>query len=140
MDPTRRVVHDSQGGLDTGLSLDDLLEPGVDYRRPPTGSLYDLVPLGDQRVLDAGCGLGRFRPELERRGARYTGLDLPGNDVSVIGDLRRLPFRAGSFDRVLSSAVIEHLARHAIRVTRLRTFDPNLEDVFLRLTGHSLRD
>ena len=109
MEPTRRVVHDSQGGLDRGLSLDDLLEPGVDYRRPPAGSLYDLVPLRDQRVLDAGCGRGRFRPELERRGARYTGLDLPGNHVSVIGDLRRLPFAAGSFDRVLSSAVIEHL-------------------------------
>ena len=38
------------------------------------------------------------------------------------------------------SAVIDHLARHSIRVTRLRTIDPNLEDVFLRLTGHSLRD
>ena len=38
------------------------------------------------------------------------------------------------------SAVIEHLARHSIRVARLRTIDPNLEDVFLQLTGHSLRD
>jgi len=38
------------------------------------------------------------------------------------------------------SAVIDHLARHSIRVIRLRTIDPNLEDVFLRLTGHSLRN
>jgi SAM-dependent methyltransferase len=109
MESRPRVVHDSQGGLDAGLALDDLLEAGVDYRRPPGGSLYDLVPLEGARVLDAGCGQGRFRPELERRGARYTGLDLPGNRVSVFGDLYRLPFADASFDRVLSSAVIEHL-------------------------------
>ena len=38
------------------------------------------------------------------------------------------------------SAVIEFLAAHSIRVRDLRTLHPNLEDVFLRLTGHSLRD
>jgi ABC-2 type transport system ATP-binding protein len=38
------------------------------------------------------------------------------------------------------SAVIEFLAHRAIRVRDLRTLHPNLEDVFLRLTGHSLRN
>ena len=36
--------------------------------------------------------------------------------------------------------VIQCLARHAIPVTDFRTEMPNLEDVFLRLTGHSIRD
>ena len=38
------------------------------------------------------------------------------------------------------SSVIEAIAEHHIRVTDLRTETPNLEDVFLRLTGHSIRD
>jgi len=35
--------------------------------------------------------------------------------------------------------VIQCLAVHAIPVTDLRTESPTLEDVFLRVTGHSVR-
>ena len=38
------------------------------------------------------------------------------------------------------SAVIDHLATSGTRVTELRTIHSTLEDVFLQLTGHSLRD
>jgi ABC-2 type transport system ATP-binding protein len=38
------------------------------------------------------------------------------------------------------SQVIECLAEQRIRVTDFRTELPNLEDVFLKLTGHSIRD
>jgi ABC-2 type transport system ATP-binding protein len=36
--------------------------------------------------------------------------------------------------------VIQCLAENRIRVTDFRTVLPNLEDVFLKLTGHSIRD
>jgi ABC-2 type transport system ATP-binding protein len=36
--------------------------------------------------------------------------------------------------------VIQCLSEHRIRVTEFRTVLPNLEDVFLKLTGHSIRD
>ena len=36
--------------------------------------------------------------------------------------------------------VIECLSEHRIRVTDFRTMLPSLEDVFLKLTGHSIRD
>ncbi|MPY88405.1 MAG: ATP-binding cassette domain-containing protein [Luteitalea sp.] len=36
--------------------------------------------------------------------------------------------------------VIDCLSEHRIRVTDFRTVLPNLEDVFLKLTGHSIRD
>ena len=36
--------------------------------------------------------------------------------------------------------VIQCLAEHRIRVTDFRTELPTLEDVFLKLTGHSIRD
>ncbi len=40
----------------------------------------------------------------------------------------------------LVTAVIQCVAEHQIRVTDFRTIVPNLEDVFLKLTGHSIRD
>jgi ABC-2 type transport system ATP-binding protein len=36
--------------------------------------------------------------------------------------------------------VIQCLSEHGLRVTEFRTELPNLEDVFLKLTGHSIRD
>jgi ABC-2 type transport system ATP-binding protein len=38
------------------------------------------------------------------------------------------------------SAVIQCLAEHRMTVTDFRTLHPTLEDVFLRLTGHAIRD
>jgi ABC-2 type transport system ATP-binding protein len=40
----------------------------------------------------------------------------------------------------LVAEIIECLSEHRIRVTDFRTELPNLEDVFLKLTGHSIRD
>jgi hypothetical protein len=36
--------------------------------------------------------------------------------------------------------VIQCVAEHRIPVTSFRTETPNLEDVFLTLTGHSIRE
>lgn len=76
--------------------------------------LRDATGLGrGTRVLDLGCGAGRHLEEMERIGYRATGLDLsrplieaarksvPVADL-VLGDMRRPPFRTGSFDVVTS--------------------------------------
>ena len=36
--------------------------------------------------------------------------------------------------------VIHHIAREGLRVRGFRTVIPTLEDVFLKLTGHGIRD
>ena len=36
--------------------------------------------------------------------------------------------------------VIHCLSEHRMQVTAFRTVEPTLEDVFLTLTGHSIRD
>jgi ABC-2 type transport system ATP-binding protein len=46
---------------------------------------------------------------------------------------------AGQGDGLVTH-VIACLAEHRVRVTDVRTMTPTLEDVFLRVTGHSIRD
>jgi ABC-2 type transport system ATP-binding protein len=57
---------------------------------------------------------------------------------SVSGEGARFTIRGRGEDLV--SAVIHCLADHRMQVTDFRTAFPTLEDVFLRLTGHSIRD
>jgi ABC-2 type transport system ATP-binding protein len=57
---------------------------------------------------------------------------------SVICIGRTLTIRGEGEDLV--TEVIHCLSEHRIRVTDFRTILPNLEDVFLKLTGHSIRE
>ncbi|MHB2027910.1 MAG: class I SAM-dependent methyltransferase [Acidimicrobiales bacterium] len=96
---------------------------------------YDRLGLrrGD-RVLDLGCGFGRHAFEAARRGANVVALDAGRAEVEgvaatfaamvearelapgslhanvVQGDALHLPFATGSFDRVICSEVLEHIA------------------------------
>lgn len=68
-------------------------------------------PAPGTRVLDLACGAGRHLEPLEAAGLRPVGLDLSrplldraadgGGRHLVRGDMRRLPFRAGSFGGVV---------------------------------------
>jgi SAM-dependent methyltransferase len=83
-------------------------------------------------VLDAGAGFGRHAFELARRGANVVALDYAAHEVTTTrgvfgamvdageievdryvgvlqGDATRLSFAAGSFDRVITSEVLEHI-------------------------------
>ncbi len=90
-----------------------------------------------ERVLDVGCGTGVFTRDLLAAGSRVTGCELSFPMLRraaekaagaafhpVLGDMRRLPFANGSFDRTISVTAIEFLddAREAVaeffRVTR----------------------
>ena len=83
-------------------------------------------------VLDAGAGFGRHAFELARLGANVVALDYMADEVvttrgtfgamveageidearyvgALQGDATRLPFDDGSFDRVITSEVLEHI-------------------------------
>jgi ABC-2 type transport system ATP-binding protein len=62
---------------------------------------------------------------------------IPGVETVVCNDLR-FTIRGRGDDLV--SDVIHCLSENQIRVTDFRTILPNLEDVFLKLTGHSIRE
>jgi SAM-dependent methyltransferase len=85
------------------------------------GIVEHLRPLAGRRVLDLGCGKGRFSRRLSDLGARVVGLDLSAAMLSEAVDLdrvrassRRLPFASASFDRVMAVEVFEHLAPRAV--------------------------
>src|ERR1700676_2821847 len=62
---------------------------------------------------------------------------LPGVEAVICADLR-FTIRGRGDDLV--TEVIHCLSENRIRVTDFRTILPSLEDVFLKLTGHSIRD
>ena len=98
---------------------------------------YDWLGLqpGD-RVLDLGCGAGRHAFEAARRGAQVVACDLDLAELkdvralfgamdhsgelpdgsagwAINGDALSLPFADASFDRIIASEVMEHIADDA---------------------------
>jgi 2-polyprenyl-6-hydroxyphenyl methylase/3-demethylubiquinone-9 3-methyltransferase len=85
------------------------------------GVVDRLRPLVGRRVLDLGCGKGRFARALGELGASVVGLDLSAamlagaKDVDrVRASARRLPFGPASFDGVVAVEVFEHLAPRSL--------------------------
>ena len=98
------------------------------------------------RVIDVGTPAGLVRkycPEqtvvlvTDEASARERFEKIPGADGVTTHD-SRYTIRGHGDDFVTD--VIQCLSEHRIKVTEFRTELPNLEDVFLKLTGHSIRD
>ncbi|MFM8268239.1 MAG: class I SAM-dependent methyltransferase [Ilumatobacteraceae bacterium] len=93
-------------------------------------------------VLDAGAGFGRHAFELARRGANVVALDYAADEVTTTratfgamveageieearyvsalrGDATRLPFDDDSFDRVITSEVLEHIQDDVAAIAEL---------------------
>jgi 2-polyprenyl-6-hydroxyphenyl methylase/3-demethylubiquinone-9 3-methyltransferase len=75
-----------------------------------------LDPVAGRRVLDLGCGKGRFAGWLAAQGAEVVGLDRSaamlgqaGGLPRVLASARRLPFAAAGFDAVVAVEVLEHI-------------------------------
>jgi SAM-dependent methyltransferase/uncharacterized protein YbaR (Trm112 family) len=94
-----------------------------------------LAPQPGETLLDLGCGGGKFALYATGSGARVTGLDVAPFFLEratrqvelVLGDLRRLPFRKGSFAGAYSLDVLEHLDEAGVGevlVEARRALDP----------------
>ncbi|HTZ44761.1 MAG TPA: class I SAM-dependent methyltransferase [Jatrophihabitans sp.] len=106
-----------------------------DHRLSSAGHADDLIAATErefvlgriaagQRVLDLGCGTGRYTVPLAAAGARVTGLDLAEPMLAQAaeklaaagltaelrtGDMTALPFEAASFDVVVSTLTLMHV-------------------------------
>lgn len=93
----------------------------------------DLIPNG-AKILDIGCGNGRFLSALTDTTIDYTGVDFSEGLIAVaqgryrerpntnffVSDALTLPFLDHSFDMVVSFAVLHHIPSRAYRVQTLR--------------------
>jgi SAM-dependent methyltransferase len=93
------------------------------------GVIAELGLPANARILDAGCGSGRFMVELSRRGT-VTGVELSDTSVTlarqravgevVAGSVLEMPFADDSFDLAVSLDVIEHLEDDLAALRELR--------------------
>jgi SAM-dependent methyltransferase len=85
------------------------------------GMLPDMVRWFEpgSRLLEAGCGTGKYCVALEARGYRMTGVDYARQGIAVmrgiapaipvaVGSVLEMPFGDGEFDGALSIGVVEH--------------------------------
>ncbi len=95
--------------------------------------VVDLIP-EKARVLDVGCGNGRFLGVLDDKEISYAGIDFSEGLIAIardryqkrpnttffVGDALALPFSDHSFETVVSFAVLHHIPSCAYRVQFLR--------------------
>lgn len=85
----------------------------------------ELLPGGAQRLLDIGCGAGKFTRLMAKRGMRATGIDpkasvideahalaaQAGQDIDFqVGEAERMAFADASFDIVVFSNSLHHMS------------------------------
>jgi ABC-2 type transport system ATP-binding protein len=98
------------------------------------------------RIIDSGTPASLVARHCPERSVELTTGD--ANAEAAFGALAAVESMTRQEDRFVLSGrgedfvteVIRCVSEHQIRVTDFRTVLPNLEDVFLRLTGHSIRD
>jgi len=84
-----------------------------------------LIPTPGDTILDVGCGIGYFSFEFIKHGSTTVGLDIDLEDIMLAKGVKKnqevspanfiqgsgltLPFKEGSFDKILASEIIEHI-------------------------------
>ena len=101
--------------------------PGIEHRRPrKSGITYHVRAalsawLRDEadrmgrerrsyRVLDVGCGIKPYLPYFEPYAESYVGVDIGNPAADLEGSVEALPVDDASFDLVLCTQVLEHVA------------------------------
>jgi SAM-dependent methyltransferase len=147
-----------------GLAGAIVVHQVLGLNRPGQLPTPQFLASGSGRVLDLGAGSGRatIMVALARPNARVTGLDLyqgyfgiEGNTPdrlmanaraagvadrvdATVGDMRKLPFEAGSFEAALSAFAIDHLPRKDIPGAlgeAARVLKPNGQFLYLGLNS-----
>jgi 2-polyprenyl-3-methyl-5-hydroxy-6-metoxy-1,4-benzoquinol methylase len=125
------------------------------WLRPPRRGPRTFPPHGQGRLLDFGCGGGKFLEQMSRRGWKVTGLDTSALSVDRVrgrlgldvrcGSLPHPDLRPGSFDLITMWQALEHVhqpmavLREAHRLLvpggKLMVAVPNIDSLAFRWFG-----
>lgn len=92
---------------------------------PEYWPIFEKYITKSKRILEAGCGLGKWMNYFHTRGYNITGIDYSDFAVNelkkynskfkvFLGDVTNIPFKDCSFDVYLSFGVLEHLENDTI--------------------------
>ena len=87
--------------------------------------LFDYIKPND-KVLDAGCGNGRYLPWIKQKNGQYFGIDNSQELIKIaqsryqgesfqMADVLALPFDNTFFDKIYSIAVLHHIPSNELR-------------------------
>lgn len=104
------------------VAVEERWNHNIEYHRV----VLEALPAGCRAVLDVGCGEGLLALAMSEHVGHVTGIDVDEPTVElarrhadarnidyVVGDVLTHPFEAGSFDAVVSIAVIHHIGLEA---------------------------
>jgi ubiquinone/menaquinone biosynthesis C-methylase UbiE len=133
-----------RGAVSFPSVADDFVPPHLMFE----ARLKEIIGPGE-RLLDAGCGAGKFLSWqfAKATGCHIIGLDLSDNargntglDHATLGDVNKLPFSDASFDVITCRMVVEHLEQPVAALKefhrvlkpggRVAIFTPNLLHYF----------
>ena len=110
--------------------------------------ILELLP--DGRILDVGCGMGGLVHEFSSRGFDVLGLDPSRKAIDYCrencsgsfetGSVLRLPFEDHSFDTVISTDCLEHLAEEDLPLAIREIARVARRQVYLRIATRPDRD
>jgi len=98
---------------------------------PEIQFVFDHYLQKGDKVLDLGCGNGRFLPAIRERGGRYFGIDNSTELIKIaqsrypnenfqVADALDLPFANNFFDQVYCIAVLHHIPSKDLRLKALK--------------------
>ncbi len=93
--------------------------------------LFDNFLIPGERVLDLGCGNGRFYQVMKDKNIDYIGVDISEKLIEIakkrfpkakfqVADALNLPFPDNYFDKVFSIAVLHHIPSKEFRLQSLK--------------------